>query len=154
MIDVQTETGIYCNYTCDESVFLFLIFSKSFMKYTHFENYIKTPVKVNRPNSDVFITLNKIISNNLLYKLSQVTIHFHENANIFPFSLQVLLAQCKMCSTEERVPIFCARVRGLSYEDARAEFTHKFRKPAPTRTHIRHFVNRFKRIGSVCDEAR
>ena len=59
-----------------------------------------------------------------------------------------------MFSMEEGVAIVFAQVHRLSYEDARAEFTHKFRKPAPTRAHIHLLVNKFEHTDSVCDEAR
>ena len=67
-----------------------------------------------------------------------------------PFLWRYRQLSARCLAPEEQVAIVSTRVRGLSYEDARVEFTHKFRKPAPTRAHFRLLVNKFKRTGSVC----
>ena len=59
-----------------------------------------------------------------------------------------------MLSTEERVAIVCARIRGLTYQQVQEDFTRKFKKQAPTRAAIKNLVNKFKRTGSVKDEDR
>ena len=59
-----------------------------------------------------------------------------------------------MLTTEERTAVACARLRGLTYEKVREEFTLKFRKEGPSRHAIKDLVNKFKRTGSVLDEQR
>ena len=59
-----------------------------------------------------------------------------------------------MLTTEERTAIVCSRLRGLTYEQVREDFTRKFRKEGPSRQAIKDLVNKFKRTGSVLDEQR
>ena len=59
-----------------------------------------------------------------------------------------------MLTIEERTALVYARLRGMTYEEVRKEFSRKFRKPGPTRLAIKTLVNKFKRTGSVHDEER
>ena len=58
-----------------------------------------------------------------------------------------------MLTKEERRAVVSARLRGMTYEQMRAEFVRKFRKPGPTRLTIKNLVNKFQ-SGSVADEER
>ena len=57
-----------------------------------------------------------------------------------------------MLTKEERIAVVSARLRGMTYEQTRADFARKFRKPDPTRLAIKNLVNKFQRTGSVADE--
>ncbi|PSN37744.1 hypothetical protein C0J52_22727 [Blattella germanica] len=59
-----------------------------------------------------------------------------------------------MYSIDERIAVVSYRLRGMTYDEARDNFTRKFLKPAPTRHAIKNMVNKFKRTGSVADEQR
>ena len=59
-----------------------------------------------------------------------------------------------MLTKEERIAVVSARRRGMTYEQKRAVFACKFRKPGPTRPAIKNLVNKFQRTGSVADEER
>ena len=55
-----------------------------------------------------------------------------------------------MLTNEEKIA--SARLRGMTYEQTRADFARKFRKPGPTRLAIKNLVNKFQHTGSVADE--
>ena len=57
-----------------------------------------------------------------------------------------------MLTKEERIAVVSARLRGMKYEQTRADFARKFRKPCPTRLAIKNLVNKFQRTCSVADE--
>ncbi|PSN48236.1 hypothetical protein C0J52_03592 [Blattella germanica] len=59
-----------------------------------------------------------------------------------------------MLTKEESIAVVSARLRGMTYEQTRADFAHRFRKPGPTRLAIKNLVNKFQRTGSVADEER
>ena len=59
-----------------------------------------------------------------------------------------------MLTKEERIAVVSARLRGMTYEQTRADFARRFRKPGPTRLAIKNLVNKFQRTGSVADEER
>ena len=59
-----------------------------------------------------------------------------------------------MLTKEERIAIVSARLPGMTYEQTRADFARKFRKPGPTRLAIKILVNKFQRTGSVAVEER
>ena len=55
---------------------------------------------------------------------------------------------------EVRLAVVSARLRGLTYEQTRADVARKFREPGPTRLAIKNLVNKFQRTCSVADEER
>lgn len=59
-----------------------------------------------------------------------------------------------MLSTEERIAVVSARLRGFTYQEVQADFERKFRKPGPTRANIRLLMQKFQRTGSVQDVRR
>ena len=59
-----------------------------------------------------------------------------------------------MLTKEERIAAVSARLRGMMYEQTRADFARRFRKSGPTRLAIKNLVNKFQRTGSVADEER
>ena len=59
-----------------------------------------------------------------------------------------------MLTKEGRIAVVSARLRGMAYEQTRADFARKFRKPGPIRLGIKNLVNKFQRTGSVADEER
>ena len=59
-----------------------------------------------------------------------------------------------MLSKEERIAVVSVHLRGMTFEQTRADFARKFRKPGPTRLAIKNLVNTFQRTGSVSDEER
>lgn len=59
-----------------------------------------------------------------------------------------------MYTIAERIAVVSYRLCGMTYDEARDNFTRKFHKPAPTRHAIKKMVNKFKRTGSVTDEQR
>ena len=54
-----------------------------------------------------------------------------------------------MLTKEERIAVVCASLCGMMYEQTRADFTRKFRKPSPTRLAIKDLVNKFQRTCRV-----
>ena len=59
-----------------------------------------------------------------------------------------------MLTKEEIMTVDSARVRGMTYEQTRADFVRKFRKSCPIRLAMKNLVNKFQRTGSVADEER
>ena len=59
-----------------------------------------------------------------------------------------------MLTKEERIAVVSARLRGMTYEQTRADFARKFRKLGPTRLAMKNLVNKFQRTVSVADEER
>ena len=59
-----------------------------------------------------------------------------------------------MLTKEERIAVVSARLRSMTYEQTRADFARKFRKPGPTRLALKNLVNKFQPTGSVADEER
>ena len=57
-----------------------------------------------------------------------------------------------MIIKEERIAVVSAHLRGMTYEQTRADFARRFRKPGPTRLAIKNLVNKFQRTCSVADE--
>ena len=48
-----------------------------------------------------------------------------------------------MLTKEERIAVVSARLGGMTYEQTRADFARKFRKPGTTRLAIKNLVNNF-----------
>ena len=57
-----------------------------------------------------------------------------------------------MLTKEERIAVVSARLRGMMYEQTRADFARKFMKPSPTRLAIKNLVNKFQHTDSAADE--
>lgn len=59
-----------------------------------------------------------------------------------------------MVTKGERITVFSACRSAMSYEDVRADFAGRFRKPGRTRLAINTLVNKVQLTGSVADGER
>ena len=57
-----------------------------------------------------------------------------------------------MLTKEERIAVVSARLHGMTYEQMRADFARKFRKPGSTRLTINKLVNKCQHTCSVADK--